>query len=408
MRVLVIGAGIVGVTTAWYLTKQGHEVTVVERCSGPAMETSFANAGGVCPGFVGPWAAPGMPLKALKWMFKESAPLKFRPRLDVRQWSWMFRFLLNCTAARFAENKARMQLMAHYSKTCLVALREETGIAYDNAANGVLQIFATQEEMEGGARAAAVLERLGIAHRLVGREDVNAIEPALKTSAAEIRGGLHLPNDETGDCQLFCVRLAELLTARGCGFRYGTGVLRLDHAAGRIEKAVTTAGDIKADAYVVACGPFAPALLRTVGIRMPVYPVKGYSITCEITAPDQAPQSSVMDEHSKVMITRLGNRLRAAGVAEIAGFDRNLRETALADIRERARALFPDAADYARSSVWCGFRPMTPDGPARVGATEFGNLFVNAGHGSNGWTQACGTSSYLAAMISGRRPEIDY
>lgn len=408
MKILVIGAGVVGVTMAWYLTRHGHQVTVVERRSGPAMETSFGNAGGVCPGFAGPWAAPGMPLKALKWMFRESAPLLFRPRLDVRQWTWMAGFLANCTASRFAANKARMQLMAHYSKACLVALREETGIAYDNAAGGILQIFATDEEMEGGVRAAAVLERLGIAHRLVDREGTRAIEPALKVSAVDISGGLHLPDDETGDCRLFCERLAELLALRGCVFRYDTGVLRLDHAGGRIERAVTTAGDMQADAYVVACGPFAPALLRTAGIRLPVYPVKGYSITCDIADSGQAPLSSVMDEHSKVMITRLGNRLRAAGVAEVAGFDHSPRESAIAAIRDRVRALFPNAADYGKFSVWHGFRPMTPDGPARVGATRFGNLFINAGHGSNGWTQACGTSAYLADVISGTPPEIEY
>lgn len=408
MKILVVGAGVVGVTMAWYLTKRGHQVTVVERRSGPALETSFGNAGGVCPGFAGPWAAPGMPLKALKWMFKESAPLRFRPRLDVRQWAWMAAFLANCTAPRFAANKARMQLMAHYSKACLVALREETGIAYDSASKGVLQIFATEEEMEGGVRAAAVLERLGINHRLVDREELDAIEPALRESAVDISGGLHLPNDETGDCRLFCERLAELLAARGCTFRYDTGVLRLEHAGGRIERAVTTAGDMHADAYVVACGPFAPALLRTVGIRLPVYPVKGYSITCDIADSDHAPLSSVMDEHSKVMITRLGNRLRAAGVAEVAGFDHSPREGAIAAIRDRVRALFPNAADYAKFSVWHGFRPMTPDGPARVGATGFANLFINAGHGSNGWTQACGTSAYLADVISGTRPQIEY
>lgn len=408
MKVIVIGAGVVGMTSAWYLTALGHEVLVVERNSAPALETSFGNAGGVCPGFAGPWAAPGMPFKALKWMFAEAAPLKIRPGLDPAQWMWLARFVANCTSRRFAENKARMQAMAHYSKRSLVELREQTGITYDDMARGVLQVFATGDELEGGKRSAAVLAKLGIEHRLVDHAGLEQIEPSLARSRERLCGGLHLPGDETGDSKLFCERLKDLLEPLGCRFQFDTKVRGFDIAGGRIERLVTEAGPITGDAYVVACGPFAVDLLKTVGLTLPVYPVKGYSITCDITSDHDAPVSSVMDEHSKVMITRLGSRLRAAGVAELAGFDRTLRQSALKGLTDRVRQLFPGAANYESASAWCGFRPMTANGPAIVGRSSIDNLYLNAGHGSNGWTQACGTSRYLADIISGRKPDIDY
>ena len=407
MRVAVIGAGVVGVTTAWYLTAQGHEVTLVERREAPALETSFGNAGGVCPGFAGPWAAPGMPWKAFKWMFRSEAPLKLRPRLDPAQWRWLWAFWRNCTPEAFAANKARMQRMAHYSKACLVALRDETGIAYDNASNGVLQVFATYEEMEGGARSARVLADLGIGHRLVDRDAMLAIEPALGRSAETLVGGLHLPGDETGDCHLFCRELTALLASRGCRMMFGTDVLKLASDGDRIVHAVTDSGLVEADAFVVATGPFARRLLRPLGIHVPVYPVKGYSMTCPVEDRASAPRSSVMDEHSKVMVTRLGERLRAAGVAELAGFDRSIPDAARMGLLRRVRSLFPEGARYSEAEFWCGFRPMTPDGPARIGQAGPANLFLNLGHGSNGWTQACGSGRVVADIVSGRKPEIE-
>ncbi|WP_366653644.1 D-amino acid dehydrogenase [Fodinicurvata sp. EGI_FJ10296] len=412
MHVIVIGAGVVGVTTAWYLADNGHEVTVIDRASGPAMETSFANAGGVCPGFAGPWAAPGMPLKALKWMSQASAPLKIRPRADFRQWQWLARFTANCTDARYVRNKARMQRMAHYSKACLVALRQKTGIAYDHASEGVLQVFRTDDEMEAGARNAQVLAELEIPHQVLGPSDLSAVEPALAKSATTFTGGLHLTDDETGDCHLFCQKLAALLAERGVEFKFDTDVRTLTRDGGRITGVVADSGTIAADACVVATGAFAGEILRPLGIATTVYPVKGYSLTCDLSGTEDeqaacAPRSSIMDEHSKVMVTRLGSRLRAAGVAELAGFDRRLPKTATQGLLDTVRTLFPDAADYARPNFWCGFRPMTPDGPARIGATRFDNLFLNTGHGSNGWTQACGTSKVVADIVSGRQPEIE-
>lgn len=406
MRIIIVGAGVIGVTSAWYLTRAGHEVTVLERNSTVARETSFGNAGGVCPGFAGPWAAPGMPQKALKWMFQAQAPLKFRPRADVRQWIWLASFLRNCTAARFADNKSRMQRMAHYSKACLVALRQETGIRYDHGTGGVLQIFATQAEAEHGAAGARVLTKLGIEHRLLTRDEALEIEPGLAASDAPLTGGVHLLTDEVGDCHLFSQELAKLAQQEGCHFLFDQTVTALVPSNGKVTGVLTQSGLLEADAVVLATGPHAAALLKPLGIALPVYPVKGYSMTCDITDPALAPRSSVMDEHSKVMITRLGTRLRAAGVAEIAGFDKNPRPATLEALRARVTRLFPGAADYSQPTYWHGFRPMTPDGVARIGPTAYKNLYLNTGHGSNGWTQACGASRVLADMIDGRTPEI--
>ncbi|AVO38658.1 D-amino acid dehydrogenase [Pukyongiella litopenaei] len=407
MRILVIGAGVVGVTTAWYLVQDGHQVTVVDQNPGPAEGASFGNAGGVCPGFAGPWAAPGMPQKALRWMFVQGAPLRIRPRLDPAQWRWLAAFLRNCTAARFAANKERMQRSAHYSKACLVELRDQLGLAYDHASLGVLQLFADDSELAGGRRSAEVLRKLGIAHRLLGPGEIAEVEPALAVAEASFAGGLHLTDDETGDSRLFTEQLVTRLKSLGCSFRFGNCIAALEQSGGRISAARTDRGEVlQADGFVIATGSRAPELLGPLKIDVPIYPVKGYSLTAEITDEARAPRSSVMDEHSKLMITRLGRRIRVAGVAELAGHDPRLDSGALAAIARRASAIFPGAADYGTASQWCGFRPMTPDGPAIVGQRGHENLYLNIGHGSNGWTQACGTSRVLADIISGRPPAV--
>src|SRR5690625_1906034 len=271
MRVLVIGAGVVGVTSAWYLAQAGHQVSVVEAASGPGQGATFGNAGGVCPGFAGPWAAPGMPLKALRWMFQNTAPLKVRPRLDPAQWRWLAAFLRNCTAARFAANKERMQRSAHYSKKCLVELREELGLDYDHASLGVLQVFADEAEMALGRRSAEVLVRLGIPHRLLNAEQILEVEPALAKAGAPLAGGLHLIEDETGDSHLFTTQLAERLVALGCEFRFNTHIESLRHERGGITGAVTGNGKLMvADIYVIATGSLAPSLLSPIGLSVPI------------------------------------------------------------------------------------------------------------------------------------------
>jgi D-amino-acid dehydrogenase len=407
MKVLVLGAGVIGTACAYYLSRAGHEVTVIDRQSGPARETSFGNAGGVCPGFAGPWAAPGMPFKVVRWLFEKHAPLVLRPQLDIQQWKWLAAFVANCTVERFAINKARMQRIAHYSKACLVALRNETGISYDNGSGGVLQVFQTEEELDGAARAAKVLTSFNVAHRIVTSAEAVAIEPALTKAAVSLSGGLHLPDDETGDCHLFTTRLADLLAERGVAFQFDTTIRALLTEGDAISGILTDRGVLQADSYVVALANEAPSLLRPLGIDIPVYPVKGYAVTAEVGDPNMAPRSSVMDEHSKVMITRLGNRVRAAGVAEIGGYDTSAAPDQAAGVLHAVEALFPEAADYREVSYWAGLRPMTPDGPPYLGTTKFNNLILNIGQGSNGWTQACGCGQIVADMIDRRVPAID-
>jgi D-amino-acid dehydrogenase len=406
MKVLVLGAGVIGTTCAHYLAKAGHEVTVVDRQPGAALETSFANAGGVCPSFAGPWAAPGMPLKTVRWLFARHAPLMLRPRVDPAQWRWLAGFLRNCTAERFARNKARMQRIAHYSKACLIALREETGVAYDHGSGGVLQIFRTDEELEGGHRSAHVLESFGVPHRLVDAREAKLIEPAL-ADAVPLAGALHLPADETGDCHLFTRKLADLLRQKGVVFQFNTTVERLVVNGGKLDSVVTDKGPLHADVVVVALASEATFLLRPVGIDLPIYPVKGYAVTLPIDREDAAPRSSVMDEHSKVMITRLGNRIRAAGVAEVGGYDRTVARRQCEMVEKTAKELFPAAASNGSAEYWAGLRPMTPDGPPYLGRTPIGNLILNVGQGSNGWTQAAGCGRIVADIVSGRPPEID-
>ena len=406
MKVVVLGAGVIGTACAYYLSKAGHDVVVVDRQPGAGLETSFANAGGVCPSFAGPWAAPGMPLKVARWLFARHAPLMLRPRVDLHQWRWLAAFLRNCTANRFARNKARMQRVAHYSKACLVALRAETGIAYDHGTGGVLQIFQTDEELDGGGRASTVLTSFGIPHRLLDPHEARQIEPALSDSVP-LAGGLHLPADETGDCHMFTQAVTDLLRQRGVAFQFDTTVERLIVNGGKLDGIVTNRGVMHADVTVVALASEAPFLLRPIGIDLPIYPVKGYAVTLPIARNNAAPRSSVMDEHSKVMITRLGNRIRAAGVAEVAGYDRTIARRQCEAVERIARDLFPSAAANGGAEYWAGLRPMTPDGPPYLGRTPIAGLVLNVGQGSNGWTQACGCGQIVADVVSERQPEID-
>ncbi|OWT54519.1 D-amino acid dehydrogenase [Candidimonas nitroreducens] len=407
MKILVLGAGVVGTATAYYLFRDGHEVEVVERLTGAGMETSFGNAGGLCPSFAGPWAAPGMPAKVLKMVMQADAPVRFSLRPELRRLSWARKWLRECNAPRFRVNKLRMQRVAHYSYACLQELMAQTPIAFDFHADGVLQLFQTDAECKLGNIAANALAELGIDHKMLDSEAALAIEPALKRASVAVAGALHLPADASGDSHAFCQALAAWLASQGVRFHYSTRVEQLLHTAGRVTGARTSAGPLNADVTVVAMGNQAPALVAPLGIKLPVYPLKGYSITATVTDAAQAPTVSVMDEHSKVMISRLGNRIRAAGMAELIGDDLSLKPERKKLLVRTVRGLFPDGIDYENASFWAGLRPMTPDGPPILGPSGREGLLLNSGHGSNGWTQACGTAKVVSDLASGRKPEID-
>ncbi len=407
MRVVVLGSGVIGVTSAYYLAQAGHEVVVLDRQAGPALETSFANAGEVSPGYSSPWAAPGLPIKALQWLFMRHRPLVIWPVPDPAMVAWGLRLLLNCTSARYELNKSRMVPIAEYSRDLLRGLRGELALAYDERALGTLQLFRQQEQLDGTAKDIAILERYGVPYELLDVDGCVAVEPALGRVRAKFAGGLRLPGDETGDCFKFTNALAEVCRQQGVEFRYGTAIRAIETERGRITGVVTDGGLVTAEAYVVALGSYSPRLLNPLGVRVPVYPVKGYSLTVPITDPAGAPESTVMDETHKVAITRLGDRIRVGGTAELAGFSTELREARRGTLEHVVTDLYPDGGDVAKAQFWCGLRPMTPDGPPVIGPTRYPNLWLNTGHGTLGWTMSCGSGRVLADLVSGRSPEID-
>jgi D-amino-acid dehydrogenase len=411
MRVLVLGSGVIGVTTAWYLARQGHSVTVVERQTGPALETSFGNAGQISPGYSTPWAAPGIPSKALKWLVQRHAPLAIRPDGTLFQWRWLMQMLRQCNPDRYAINKQRMVRLAEYSRDCLRALRAEIGITYEGRQGGTLQLFRTQAQLEHCDKDMQVLRAQGVPFELLDRQRLAEAEPALAAVAHKLAGGLRLPGDETGDCRLFTERLAEAAQNAGVTFLFDHTIEGLDLAGGRID-AVRLRGPqghvrSNADHYVLALGSYSRALLAPLGIDLPVYPLKGYSLTIPIIDPDSSPVSTVMDETYKIAITRFDQRIRVGGMAEVAGFDLRLNPRRRATLEMVVRDLFPRAGDVAAARFWTGLRPMTPDGTPVVGATRYPNLWLNTGHGTLGWTMSCGSGQLLAHMMSQRRPEID-
>ncbi|QDZ00225.1 D-amino acid dehydrogenase [Nitratireductor mangrovi] len=406
MRVLVVGSGVIGVTSAWYLARAGHEVTVLDRQPGPALETSYANAGEVSPGYSSPWAGPGVPLKAMKWLLMKHGPLAIRPQLDPAMWSWVLKMLANCTRQRYAVNKARMVQIAEYSRDCLRELRSATGIVYDERSLGTLQLFRVQKQLDGVGEDVEVLKQFGVEFEVLDRSGCVAVEPALELVTAKFVGGLRLPGDETGDCRLFTEKLAALASAT-VDFRYGVSVEGLVQEGGRVTGARTSKGAFAAHAVVVAAGSYSPPLLHPLGIRVPVYPVKGYSLTMPLIDEAAAPVSTVMDETYKIAITRLGNRIRVGGTAEISGFDLSLLRSRRAPLEHSVTDLFPGAGIAADAFFWCGLRPMTPDGPPIVGAASVPGLYVNTGHGTLGWTMACGSGRVLADIVSGKVPDID-
>ncbi len=406
MRVIVLGSGVIGVASAYYLAKQGATVTVLDRQPGPAEETSFGNAGQISPGYSTPWAAPGIPFKAVKWMFQHHAPLAINMDGSMWQLQWMAQMLKNCNPQSYAINKERMTRVAEYSRDCLRELRKDTGIHYENRAKGTLQVFRNEAQLEAVQRDIQVLKECGVDYELLLKEDLAKVEPALAYAQDKLVGGLHLPNDETGDCYLFTNALADLAKGLGVDFKFNQKVEKLVVEGDEIKGVVVDGQVLTADRYVLAFGSYSRDLLKPLHLDLPVYPVKGYSLTIPIVDPAFAPQSTVLDETYKIAITRFDERIRVGGMAELSGFSHALNENRRATLQMVTQDLFP-GGDMAQASFWTGLRPMTPDSTPIIGATRFKNLFLNTGHGTLGWTMACGSGKLISDLVLNHTPDIN-
>ncbi|OUJ07019.1 D-amino acid dehydrogenase [Gluconobacter sp. DsW_058] len=406
MKIIVMGAGVIGVTTAWYLAQEGHEVEVIDRQPGVGLETSFANAGQVSPGYSTPWAMPGLPFKVAKWMTSKHSPLIIRPRFDTAMFRFMGELLANCSEKAYDINKSRMLRIAEYARDKIDALRDETGIAYDGDQKGLIQLFRADAQVEHAAEDMRLLAESGVDHQLLNVDEIIAHEPGLAHARHRLRGGLRLPGDQTGDAHLFTRRLAAMAEQKGVKFRLGTTIEAIEAADKSIVSIRTSAGRLTADAYVLALGSYSPRLMKPLELRLPIYPVKGYSLTMPITDESRAPVSTVNDETYKVAITRLGDRIRIGGTAELTGFSLRLSP----DRRETLELSFNEmygGGDLSAARYWTGLRPCTPDGTPIVGpAPRYGNLWLNTGHGTLGWTMAAGSGQIVADQISGRQTAI--
>ena len=393
MKVVVLGAGVVGVASAWYLSQAGHEVRVIDRQKGAGLETSFANGGQISAGHAAPWAKPGVPLQALKWMMHEDAPLLFRLRADPSQWRWGLQFLRNCTAERFRANSTQLVRLGGYSRDQLRELRAATGIQYDHLARGILVLYTGESKFEAGWKTPA---------------ECIAIEPALAAMQPNLVGGEYIEGDESGDAYKFTAELAQRCAKKGVQFDFDVSVTGFKVEGGEISGVRTSSGNIEGDAFVLALGSYSPLLARPIGIDLPVYPLKGYSVTMPVKDPAAAWTVSLSDEAHKLVLSRLGDRLRIAGTAELNGYDTSINDVRCKAIVDRVMALFPGAGDPARATYWSGLRPATPSNLPCIGRSRYPNLFLNTGHGTLGWTLACGSGRALADIVSGRKPEIDF
>jgi len=410
LKVLILGAGVVGVSSAWYLSKAGHEVTVVDRQPDSGLETSFANGGQISVSHAEPWSNPHAPMRALSWMGREDAPLLFRLRCDPALFDWSWRFLRECPPGRTRENIRDIVRLALYSRDELGRLREETGIRYDHLQRGILHVYTNQKEFEGAIEAARIMREFGCERYPVDADKCVEIEPALRASRPILVGGDYTAADESGDALVFTQKLAELCRTRGVAFRFGTTVERLTQAGGRVSSVIVGSDSgretLHADAYVVALGSYSPLVLRPLGVRVPVYPAKGYSATIPLSGKSVAPTVAMTDDGHKIVFSRLGQRLRVAGTAEFNGYNTELNDVRCQALITRTHQLFPELSPAGEPEFWCGLRPSTPSNVPFVGAARLPNLFLNTGHGTLGWTMACGSGRVLADIVSGRKPEV--
>ncbi|MEO8486752.1 MAG: D-amino acid dehydrogenase [Betaproteobacteria bacterium] len=413
MRVLVLGGGVIGVTAAWYLVADGHEVTVVDRQPEAALETSFANGGQISASYAEPWANPDAPLKIAKWLGREDAPLLFRLRADWRQWLWGMRFLVECLPSRTRHNTVQCLNLALYSRDCLRELRAATGIEYDQLERGILQFYTDAKEFEHGIAASALMRQYGCDRVVRSPDECVAIEPALGACRDRLAGGIFTASDETGDAHTFTVELAKLAAARGAAFRWNTTIEGIDVEGDAVTGVRVHATDgpattLAADAVVVALGSYSPFLLAPIGVPCSVYPAKGYSITVDVGDHRGAPVVSLTDLAWKIVMTRLGSRLRVAGTAELNGWDTGMNDLRCRSLVRRTFELFPDAGERESARFWTGLRPATPSNVPLIGRTRYRNLWLDTGHGTLGWTMACGSGRALADLIAGRRAGVEF
>ncbi|AKV95276.1 MULTISPECIES: D-amino acid dehydrogenase [Marinobacter] len=412
MHILVLGAGVVGTTTAWYLQKQGHQVTVVDRQNQAGLETSYANGGQISVSHAEPWANPSAPLKVMKWLFQPDAPLLFRPRLDPAQWRWALSFLGQCTSARAAHNIRQMVNLGTYSRSQLQALRNEAGIEYNHLEKGILHFYTNPAEFDGAMEPTRIMQDLGCDRQIIDADRAVELEPALKPIRNRIAGATYTSEDESGDARMFTQNLAKRCAEAGVEFRYGTEILGFERAGERV-LGIQTLRDghhetLRADAYVLSMGSFSAALASQLGIFLNIYPAKGYSITVPVKNEEAAFNVSLTDDEYKLVYSRLGDRMRVAGTAELNGYSRKLNYTRCRAIVRRTAEVMPEAGYWDQAEFWTGLRPATPSNVPYIGKSHFANLYLNTGHGTLGWTHSCGSAAALADIIDGRKPEVDF
>ncbi len=413
MKVIVLGAGLLGVTSAYFLRQQGHDVTVVDRQAAAAAETSFANGGQISVSHAEPWANPGAPLKVLKWLGQEDAPLLFRLRADARQWRWALRFLRECTPARTRRNIEQIVRLGTYSRDTLQQLRRDTGLSYDQRTRGILHFYTSEKEFDAAEAPAAQMRELGCDRRVVSADEAVRIEPALAHIRPKLAGATYTSQDESGDANRFARELVRLCEAAGVRFLMSHTVTAIREVGGEVDHVEATDSEgrfqrLRADAYVLAMGSLSPLLAKPLGIELPIYPAKGYSVTMPVRNPAMAHQVSLTDDEYKLVFSRLGDRLRIAGTAELNGYDRDLNRVRCEAIVRRVEELFPGAGDSERAQFWTGLRPATPSNVPIIGRSKVGKLFLNTGHGTLGWTHACGSGKSIAHIVSGMQPEVDF
>ncbi len=413
MKVVVLGAGLLGVTSAYFLRQQGHEVVVIDRQATPAAETSFANGGQISVSHAEPWANPSAPLKVLQWLGKEDAPLLFRLRADMRQWLWGLQFLRECTPARTRHNIRQIVQLGTYSRDTLQQLRRDIGIHYDQRTQGILHFYTNAAEFEAAHAPAAQMRELGCERQVISADEAVRIEPALRQVRHQLAGATFTAEDESGDANQFARELVKHCEADGVQFRMSHTITALREAGGSIDHVEVTDAEgrfqrIRGDAYVVAMGSLSPLLVKPLGIRLPIYPAKGYSVTIPVADAALAHQVSLTDDEYKLVFSRLGDRLRIAGTAELNGYDRDLNRVRCEAIVRRVDALFPGAGDSSQAQFWTGLRPATPSNVPIIGRSRLPNLYLNTGHGTLGWTHACGSGKSIARIVGGHAPEVDF